>query len=165
MTLKKKLILAICSLFTFLIFNTQSIAQDVSISDEELTLYASVMTKIDSMKLEMKTKYNSLIKDEPTMTGGKRFKEIKGAKGDEAKLTEINATEDELIVFSRIQKKYTSMTENFKATYPTLIKEELGASVYNKVKKALKTNSELKTKYEEIVALLQSEDAESTNGE
>ena len=52
------------------------------------------------------------------------------------------------------------MVSDFKSVYPTLIKDELGASVYNKVKKGLKADPDLKTKYEEIVDSLKPEEGE-----
>lgn len=158
MNLKKRFTLIIGALVMIMASNFNLVAQDAEITDDELKLYATVMGKIDGMKAEMKTKYNALIKNEESMNGGRRFKEIKSAKGDEAKLAEINVTEEEMSIFNKIQEEYASMTKEFKATYPTLIKDELGAGVYNKVKKALKSDSDLKEKYDTIVASLQSQD-------
>jgi len=124
-----------------------------------------VMNTIDGMKNEMKIKYNDLIKGEELMKGGRRFKELKSAKGDETKLAEIKATEEEISVYNTIQEEYVSMTNDFKAAYPTIIKEELGAGVYNKVKKALKSDADMKTRYEEIAASLQTENSDSERGE
>lgn len=143
-----------------LIVNSQAVAQEDEITDDELMLYATVMNKIDSMKNDMKVKYNDLIKSEELMDEGRRFNELKSAIGDETKLAEIKATEEEIAVYDKIQVAYDAMVADFKAVYPTLIKDELGASVYNKVKKGLKANPDLKTKYEEIVESLKPEDGE-----
>jgi uncharacterized protein YktA (UPF0223 family) len=165
MTLKKNIIWSLGLLIAVLTFNSQTLAQDTDITDDELKLYATVMAKIDGMKSEMKTKYNALIKDEPSMNGGRRFKELKTAKGDEAKLAAISATEEEITVYNKIQVEYASMTTDFKAAYPSIIKDELGAGVYNKIKKALKTDSELKSKYEEVVITLQKENEDTESVE
>ncbi|MEQ6118456.1 hypothetical protein [Reichenbachiella sp. MALMAid0571] len=143
-----------------LIVNSPAVAQDDEITDDELMLYATVMNKIDSMKEDMKVKYNDLIKSEELMDEGRRFNELKSAKGDEAKLAEISATEEEIAVFDKIQEAYDTMVADFKEVYPTLIKDELGAAVYNKVKKGLKADPDLRTKYEEIVDSLKPEEGE-----
>tara|TARA_R110000868_G_scaffold371546_1_gene635254 strand:- start:157 stop:657 length:501 start_codon:yes stop_codon:yes gene_type:complete len=143
-----------------LIVNSPAVAQEDEITEDELMLYATVMNKIDSMKNDMKVKYNDLIKSEELMDEGRRFNELKSAKGDETKLAEISATEEEIAVYDKIQVAYDEMVSDFKSVYPTLIKDELGASVYNKVKKGLKANPELKTKYEEIVDSLKPEEGE-----
>lgn len=153
-------LLAIGVLVAIVIVNSSAVAQDVEITDEELKLYATVMNKIDSMKTDMKVKYNGLIKSEESMKGGRRFSELKKANGDEAKLVEIKATEEEIAIYNKIQVEYAKMTSDFKAGYPILIKEELGAGVYNKVKKALKTNSELKAKYDTVVESLKPAEGE-----
>jgi len=143
-----------------LIVNSPAVAQEDEITDDELMLYATVMNKIDSMKEDMKVKYNDLIKSEELMDEGRRFNELKSAKGDEAKLAEISATEEEIVVFDKIQEAYDTMVADFKEVYPTLIKDELGAAVYNKVKKGLKADPDLKMKYEEIVDSLKPEEGE-----
>ena len=135
-----------------LIVNSPAVAQEDEITEDELVLYATVMNKIDSM--------NDLIKSEELMDEGRRFNELKSAKGDEAKLAEISATEEEIAVYDKIQVAYDEMVSDFKSVYPTLIKDELGASVYNKVKKGLKADPDLKTKYEEIVDSLKPEEGE-----
>ena len=61
MTLKKNIIWALGLLIAVLSFNSQTLAQDTDITDDELKLYATVMAKIDGMKAEMKTKYNASI--------------------------------------------------------------------------------------------------------
>ena len=143
-----------------LIVNSPAVAQEDEITEDELMLYATVMNKIDSMKNDMKVKYNDLIKSEELMDEGRRFNELKSAKGDETKLAEISATEEEIAVYDKIQVAYDEMVSDFKSVYPTLIKDELGASVYNKVKKGLKADPDLKTKYEEIVDSLKPEEGE-----
>jgi len=143
-----------------LIVNSPAAAQDDEITDDELMLYATVMNKIDSMKEDMKVKYNDFIKSEELMDEGRRFNELKSANGDETKLAEISATEEEIAVYDKIQEAYDAMVADFKEVYPTLIKDELGAAVYNKVKKGLKADPDLKTKYEEIVDSLKPDEGE-----
>ncbi len=162
----KKTLLLLGMFVAVAALNNTAMAQDDEVTDEELKLYATVMNKIDSMKTDMQEKYNEMIKSEETMDGGRRFKELKKANGDETKLAEINATEEEIAAYNAIQEGYEKLVSDFKTAYPTLIKDELGAAVYNKVKKALKADEELKEKYEAIVESLKpQEDEEAEEGD
>lgn len=156
----KKGMLSFGMIVALVVVNFTANAQDSEVSDDELMLYATVMNKIDSMKNDMQTKYNDMIKNEEAMDGGRRFKELKTANGDEGKLAEINATEEEIAIFDSIQEGYEKLLSDFKTAYPALIKDELGAGVYNKVKKALKADADLKTKYNEILESLKPEEGE-----
>ncbi len=140
-------------------------AQDEApLTDEELGKYAAVMLFADTEKARMGQVYNERIKGEELMNGGRRFKEIKDAKGDDAKLQELSVTEDELAVFNSIQEEYDAMVATFKEAYTAKIKDKevLGAGLYNRIRKALKADAELKTRYEAIYETVK---AEATEGE
>lgn len=139
-------------------FAQDSAAEEVS--DEELNQYAVVMNKIDSMKLDLQDRYNEVIKSNEFMDEGRRFLELKKAWGNEAKLTEISATEEEKVAYQGILDEYDKMLAEFKQVYPTLIKDELGAALYNKVSQAMKIDKELETKYNELLAGLKTEPSE-----
>ena len=158
----KKITIILGVFVAILATNFNLSAQDAEISDDNLKLYATVMAKIDVLKSDMKTAVNDMVKGEELMTGGRRYKELKGAKGDEAKYAEIGATEEELAAFNTIMENIGNLKAEFKTSTSTLVKEELGASVYNKVKRALKTDADMKTRYEVIVSALNEsgEDAE-----
>jgi hypothetical protein len=136
-----------------------SFAQDAdAVTDEELTQYATVMNKIDSMKEDLQVRYNEVIKNNELMDEGRRFLELKKAWGDDAKLAEISATDEEKAAYQGILDEYDNMVAEFKEVYPNLIKDDLGAALYNKVRNAMKSDTELKTKYDELLASMQSSD-------
>jgi hypothetical protein len=132
-------------------------AQDEEITDEELRKYAVVMDSIDIMKENIQTEYNAMIQEEELMQGGRRFVEIQKVGEDSVRLTELNVTEMEMEAFHKIQEKYEEMTNEFKENYTNLIKEDLGASLYNKITKALRQDEEVKRRYEEILAEVKSQ--------
>lgn len=139
-----------------------ALAQDASenaVTDEELTQYAAVMNKIDSMKQDLQERYNEAIKSNELMDEGRRFVELKKAWGNDDKLAEINATDEEKAAYQGILDQYEQMVSDFKNAYPTVIKDELGAALYNKVSQALKADKALETKYNEMLASLQAEDS------
>jgi hypothetical protein len=136
-----------------------SFAQDAdAVTDEELTQYATVMNKIDSMKEDLQVRYNEVIKNNELMDEGRRFLELKKAWGDDTKLAEISATDEEKAAYQAILDEYDAMVAEFKEVYPNLIKDDLGAALYNKVRNAMKSDAELKTKYDELLASMQSSD-------
>lgn len=135
--------------FTVVVFNNSLFAQEEAITDEELNIYAVGMSKVDSIKTVVSAQYVQMIKDEVVLKG--RFNKMKKANGDEAKLAEIEATPEEIAAYNKIQESYATMKSDLKATSTEIIKGDIGASIYNKVKKALKTDADLKTKYEAIV--------------
>ena len=157
------LLLSICTAFAA----TNVIAQDAELTDEELTKYANVMAFADMEKAKMQEKYNEMIKAEEVMAGGKRFKEIKGTKGDADKLAAIGITPEEQAAYDQIQGKYDEMAKEFKEAYTAKIKDKelLGAAVYNKVNRALKSDSGVKERYEAILAQVKAEENEDEKSE
>ena len=135
--------------------------EEAPITDEELTKYAVVMDFADQEKERLKNDYNAMIQAEELMQGGKRFKELKSAGDDEAKLAELEATPEEIEAFNKIETANNENIAGFKEAYTTKIKdkEQLGAGLYNKITKALKTDEELKTRYTTILETLQAEKA------
>ncbi|MGI8599311.1 MAG: hypothetical protein ACR2KB_08650, partial [Chitinophagaceae bacterium] len=145
----------------FILATTSTFAQ--SVSDDELRQYAVVMDSIDAMKQNIQEEYNTLIQDEELMQGGRRFVEIQQVGDDSVRLSELNVTEMELETFNKIQEKYVEMTSEFKENYTNLIKEDLGAALYNKVSKAIKEDSEVKNKYDSILEEVKAEGNEETD--
>lgn len=131
-----------------------AIAQDAEITDELLTQYAQVTVKIDSLKSNMKSRISEAVKSNELMEGGKLYNKLNKAKGDEALLAEIGASEEQMAAYTEIQGNITTYKAEFKEQYTAVVKDLIGAGPYNKVKKALKADPALKGKYEDIVASL-----------
>ena len=91
----------------------QAFAQDDDTpSDEELRSYIVVMDSIEVMKVSIGDKVNEKIQESELMQGGRRYKELEGADGDEAKLAEIEATEEEIAEYDAIIAYTDSLKEN-----------------------------------------------------
>ena len=133
-------------------------------SDEELTKYATVMVWAEAEKGRMTGIYNEWINKNEDL-GAPRFLDIKKAKGDSVKLLEINVTEIELSAFNKVIANYDSMTSSFKEVYVGKIKEDIGAGLYNALKADMKTNEEVKKRYEAIVMGLKKESSEDESDE
>ncbi|WP_420575364.1 hypothetical protein [Ekhidna sp.] len=125
-------------------------AQDeASFTDEELTKYATVMVWAQMEKEQMTETYNDWINNDETLEAA-RFVKIKSANGDSLKLQEIKVTDEEIVAFEQIQVNYDSMTASFKEVYVGKIKEDIGAGLYNRLKKAMRGDADLKARYQAV---------------
>ena len=137
-------------------------AQDeVSFTDEELTTYATVMVWAENEKERMTETYNGWINNDETLEAA-RFVKIKSANGDSVKLQEIEVTDEELVAFEQIQVNYDSMTASFKEVYVGKIKEDIGAALYNRLRKAMRSDADLKARYQAVYdGLMEDQSAEA----
>ena len=146
-------------------FGIAKAQDDVTFTGEELTTYAQVMVWAEVEKGRMTEIYNGWINNDKTLEAT-RFVEIKNAKGDTAKLQEIEALGDELMAFEKIQVDYDSMIASFTEVYKEKIKGDIGAGLYNSLRKELKKNANLKSRYQAIYdALLEERRLSSEGGE
>ncbi|MEP1780830.1 hypothetical protein [Reichenbachiella sp.] len=157
----KNSLLALGMLIVCLAVCPKSVAQDAEITSDELTQYAQVTAKIDSLKADMKAKISEAVKSNELMEGGKLYNKLNKAKGDEAKLAEIGASEEQLAAYGQIQESITAFKKEFKEQYTAVVKDDIGAGVYNKVKKAIKADAAVKAQYDEIVASFSTEESEA----
>jgi hypothetical protein len=80
-----------------------------------------------------------------------RYNELYKIINDEGKLMEANATSEEIRFVKDVIAKRDEGTAKIKETYQLLAKEYVGASSFNKVKKALATDESLKSKYQSMM--------------
>lgn len=141
-------------LITFLCFlSSLAFAQDVTVTDEELTKYATAMDSINEMSVEVKEMITELVKNNKAVTAA-RYNEISKIIADEAKLTEAKATPEEIAFVKELAVKRDSATVKINQAVQTLAKDYVGAATFNKVRKALSTDTALKTKYEALMTEL-----------
>ena len=138
--------MCLCSTMAF----SQNAATDVT--DDELKKYAIAMDSIDDMKSDLLESMSEFVKNNEKITGD-RYNELSKLMGDEAKLAAANATPDEISAIKEVMKMKEEGTAKIQQTFQSLAKEYIGASVYNKVKKAL-ADPAVKTRYEAIMAEL-----------
>mgnify|MGYP007004567449 CR=1 FL=1 len=141
--------------------------EEESFTDEDLTKYATVMVWAETEKDNL----GKLVSDSVSIwiegTDLETSKYIEISKADKkGELETVEASEGELAVYKEVQTKIDNKTSTFKEVYVTKIKEDIGAGLYNKLKKALKADDEVKVRYDAIYAELQSADeAESKDTE
>ena len=154
--------------FVFAVFS-QTYAQDPEqeqvvgeekVTDEELKKYAVAMDSINDMKATLLKEISDIVKEEGKMTNA-RYNELSKIANDEAKLAQAKATEEEKALLKKVADKKATGTEEINTTFQSLAKEYVGAESFNKIKKALTTDQELKSKYEAMLKELDKSGAKS----
>lgn len=138
---------------TLLMFFTLSatFAQE-AVTDDELLLYATTVSKIDSLKENVKVTFNDLVKSDSLMRGGRVYMELESLKGDSVKISALNLDAPTLEAYQKLKVEYESLQNNFKDAFTVIIKEDMGAALYNKVRNQLKSDKELEGRLNELLA-------------
>ena len=139
----KFFLIAAVSLFTL----SSAYSQDAAVSDEELTKYATAMDSINEMSAEVKVMITDLVKNGKVMTAT-RYNEISRIISDETKLTQAKATPEEIAFAKEVATKKEEATARINLAFQSLAKDYVGAAAFNKVKKALTTDTALKGRYD-----------------
>jgi hypothetical protein len=146
-------------LFVLLLLSSSLLAQQDTVTDDELMKYAVAMDSIDNMTKSLLATITEMVKSSDQVTAA-RYNELSKLIKDENKLAEANATPEEIEAVREIVSKKEEETVKINQTFQTLAREYIGAAVYNKVKKALASDSALKAKYEALLADLSKEDTD-----
>lgn len=137
------------------IFSVQSFAQEASeeVTEEEMVKYAAMEAKVQVYIQDKQTTMEEMIKNNEVLGGGARYNELKGAWGNDEKLAEIEATDEEKAAFEEIQNYIDSIGDEVKEYMTGLImdKEVLGAATYNKVRKAMSADPAVKEKINSLI--------------
>ena len=136
------------TIFSLIVFASYS--QDAAVSEEELTKYATVMDSISEMTINFQSSISTMVKESEAITGT-RYNELSKIISDEAKLTEAKATPEEIAFIKDVAEKKKTETSKINQAFQALVKENLGGTTYNKVKKALAADAELKQKYDVLI--------------
>lgn len=133
------------SLLTLMLVTFGLQAQE-TVSDEELKKYAVAIDSINTMKASLLNEIKGMVESNDSMTNA-RYNELSKIMNDEAKLKEANATEAELKFMKEVAQYKTDGTAKITETFQLLAKEYVGASTFNRVKKAITEDEAIRTKY------------------
>jgi predicted nucleic acid-binding Zn-ribbon protein len=142
---------------SFLIIASQSLFAQDQITDEELKKYVVTMDSINDMKASLLEEINEMVKANEGLTNA-RYNELSKIINDEAKLAAAKATPEEIAFMKQVAEKKSEGTAEITQTFQTLAKEYVGAASFNKIKKALATDTELKSKYQSMLDELEKSD-------
>lgn len=135
----------------------QQVPGEDEITNEELKKYAVAMDSINDMKATLLREIGDIV-EEGGMTNA-RYNDLSKIAEDDAKLTAAKATPEEKALLKKVANRKAAGTEEINTTFQSLAKDYIGAESYNKIRKALTTDAELKSKYE---AMLKELDTEGT---
>lgn len=134
------------------------LAQDEAIEDVDLRKYALLSEVINYMKKDISIELNKMIKAQEGMTG-QRYKELASAKGDEAKLAVMEAKDFEKQFMTLVNGMMDERKEALKSVNSELATKMVGdkGRVYKKIKADLKSDADLKARYDAILAQVKGE--------
>ena len=151
--------------FAFLmlgLFSVQAIAQQESeeLTEEEMLKYAAMEAKVQVFIKQKQETMEEMIKTNEAIGGAARYNQLKGAWGNEEKLAEIEATEEEKAAFAEIQAYIDAIGDEVREYMTGLIMdaEVLGAATYNKVRRVMNADPEVKDRINDLIAELQNQE-------
>jgi len=143
-------LLLISSLLLFSVCTSFS-QDEVTVTDEELTKYATAMDSINEMSANVRIMITDMVKQNEAVSAS-RYNEISKIIADEGKLAEANATPEEIAFVKEVAAKRDEETAKINQAFQSLAKEYVGVATFNKVKKALAADAELKSKYDALLS-------------
>ena len=153
-------------LLAFLMFgliSVKSYAQEEAeeVTEEEMMKFAVMEDNVAAFVAEKQATMEDMIKKNETLGGGGRYNEIKKAWGDDAKLTELEVSEEEKEAYEEIQEYIDGIGKEVVKYKTELIMdaEVLGAATYNKVKKAMDSDPTVKAEVDAMIAQLKEQRA------
>jgi hypothetical protein len=159
-----KMKLKIVGLLGVLFFTGLSVVAQESetFTDEELTKYASVMKWAELETAALSQKVADLVNNNENLSASAYNTLSRAQKaGEDLRATDV--AETEIVEFEKVSATTESLKEEFNGIYKDKILSDIGASLYNSLKKALRSDEEVKTRYEAIYNSLPSETTEDTN--
>jgi hypothetical protein len=128
-----------------------SFAQEKKVvTDDELIRYATAIDSINEMSASVRIKLSEMVKENPDITPA-RYNELSKIANDDTKLAAANATPKEIEAIRQVAEVKAEETARINETYQSLAKEYVTPPVFNKVKKALAEEPEVKVKYDSLI--------------
>lgn len=126
-----------------------AISAMAQIKDEELKKYIVTMDSIETLKNQLSLSMIKLSKDNGKMSSD-RFNMLISNINNEAKLTELKATPDEIAMVKKAAALRDEEIRKFQNASQSLINDYIGSEVFTKVRNALKSDASLKHKYDSL---------------
>lgn len=142
-----------------------AMAQDTEVSDEKLRAYIMVMDSVDVLRSDLSENVSNMIVSHEMMDGGRVYNKIKAANGDTVKLAEEGITPEQLAAYDELQQELTDLQAALNETFSEMVKEHVGVGDYNKIRKGLRSDEDLKERYEVLVAEIEAEDPDTAQEE
>ena len=151
----------IIGLMAIISLSFTAMAQE-TFTDEELGKYATVMKWVDQEKAGIVEFVKTSVADNELLSGAKYNSLSKADKAGD--VTTVEATAEELEAYMVIKEGKDKRSTELSTTSKEKILSDIGAGLYNRLKKALKTDEEVKARYQAIFDSLESTEMEESEG-
>ena len=131
-------------------------------SDDDLTKYATVMKWAEKETAALSQKVSDLVKSNELLSAS-AYNTLSKAQKSGEDLRATGVEENEIVEFEKVAEATEALKEAFNGVYKEKILSDIGASLYNSLKKALKTDNDVKARYEAIFNSLNEEDEEGAD--
>ena len=138
---------------SLLILTALSLVSNLSnaqVTDAELRKYIVVMDSIETLKNHHTEKIDKLSTSNSKISPA-RFNALIPIINDQAKLTEANATPEEIASVKKAAVTRDAETLKFQQAFQSLILNYIGNDTFTKVRNALKSDARLKKKYDSLM--------------
>ena len=127
--------------------SAQATPDDGTIADAELEKYAVMMDSVSDMKQTLLKDMTKKLKSNEKITNA-RYNELSKIVDDQAALAKAKATPAEITFVKEVAMIKEEGTTRIQETFQTMAKDFVGASSFNKIKKALESDEDVKKRYE-----------------
>ncbi len=121
------------------------------ISDEDLQKYAVTMDSVQAMQETLREIVAETVRNNEVMSIS-RYNEL--FKLDSAQLQSAKATPEEIAFLKQIDDLRAVNIERINTTYQSLAKDYVGLKTFNAIRKSLKSDQELKARYDDLSSKL-----------
>lgn len=155
---KSRQLFTLCFVLSALLAAVGSQAQTTDeITDEDLKKYAITMDSVEDMQETLQETVAKTVQTN-TVISVERYNELFKIINDEAKLTEAKATPEEVAFIKKINDLRSTTIAKINATYQSLAKDYVGVKTFNAIRKSLKSDQQLKVRYDNLSKDLESKE-------
>lgn len=119
------------------------------ITDDDLKKYAITMDSVKAMQETMREIVATTVQKNTVMPVA-RYNELFKIIDDPAKLKATNATPEEIAFIKQINDLRATNIKRINETYQTMARDYVGAKTFNTIHKSLKTDQQLKARYDNL---------------
>jgi hypothetical protein len=143
----------IVAIFGAVLITTSAFSQNLAVTDDELLKYATAMDSVTAMQANVRQELGKMIADKGVMDV-QRYNALNKIANDPVQLEAAKATPEEVAFIKEVNAKQQAEVDKIKTTYQSLAKDYVTPKVFNKVKKAVDTDPQVKKRYDSLMVEL-----------
>jgi hypothetical protein len=135
------------------LITTSALSQNLAVTDDELLKYATTMDSVSAMQASARQELGEMIQSKGIMDV-QRYNALNKIINDPTQLETAKATPEEIAFVKEVTAKQQEEVDKIKTTYQTLAKDYVTPKVFNKVKKAVETDPQVRKRYDSLMVEL-----------